>query len=47
MCVYGSPENRPKNKILCAKGRQKRGLALSSGPDALNEGERRKRETKE
>jgi len=42
MCVYGGPENRPN-----AKGRQKRGLALSDGPDALNEGERRKREEEE
>ncbi|MDD4831195.1 MAG: hypothetical protein WC322_03755 [Candidatus Paceibacterota bacterium] len=47
MCVYGGPENRPKGKHLCAKGRQKRGLALSDGPDALNEGERRKRKEEE
>jgi len=32
-CAYGDPENRPTNKSLCAKGRQKRGLPLGGDPN--------------
>ncbi len=33
VCSYGNPKNRPPNKSLCAKGRQKKGLPLGGDPN--------------